>query len=69
MKFLSFLTGQYKKGGKKRSVKFDSCGIEPNDLNLWKAEIPASEENIKILKDPEIECIIKFSALRRWDQV
>ncbi|CAB4435540.1 unnamed protein product [Rhizophagus irregularis] len=41
---------------KEISSKFDG---EPNDLILWKAEIPISEENDKVLKNPDVECIIQ----------
>ncbi|PKK59642.1 hypothetical protein RhiirC2_820485 [Rhizophagus irregularis] len=44
---------------KEISKKFDGYGVEPNDLNLWKAEIPISEENDKVLKNPEVEYIIQ----------
>ena len=35
----------------------DGSGIEPQDLDLWKVEIPECKENKKILKNPEISCI------------
>jgi hypothetical protein len=33
---------------------FDGSGIKPEDLDLWKVEMPICEENKKILKNPEI---------------
>src|SRR5204862_2963559 len=40
-------------------------GIVPNRLNLWKAEITVSEENRKVLENPEIEYIKQTFNLKK----
>ncbi|CAB4495658.1 unnamed protein product [Rhizophagus irregularis] len=53
---------------KEISYDFDGSGIVPNRLNLWKAEIPVSEENRKVLENPEIEYIKQTFKLKKLNQ-
>ncbi|CAG8781395.1 3564_t:CDS:1, partial [Rhizophagus irregularis] len=52
---------------KEISNDFDGSGIVLNRLNLWKAEIPISEENRKVLENPEIEYIKQTFNLKKLD--